>query len=247
MRIVYSIFVLGVVLALSGFAFIHSGVYNVTAMDEHSSLGKWALHTTMKNSVEARGSEVDVPSNLASEEMIRQGARGYDQLCVACHLKPGLEDTLLRQGLNPTPPSLTEAGPFGPGEQFWIIKNGIKMTGMPAWGVTHDDKDLWEITAFIQRLPSLSEAEYTRLVQPEPGVQAKADDGHDHDHGNMDGMMMMGESSQGESSHGAPGHHAMSGQDSAGHSEASGHHSEKEPKAASEPKADDHYADGHSH
>lgn len=154
MRILYSVLIAGAVLALSGFAFIHSGIYNVTAMEEHSALGKWALHTTMKNSVEARGSELDVPSDLASEEMIRQGARGYDQLCVACHLKPGLEDTLLRQGLNPMPPSLTEAGRFDPAEQFWIIKNGIKMTGMPAWGVTHDDEDLWEITAFIQRLPA---------------------------------------------------------------------------------------------
>lgn len=246
MRILFSLCVLGVVLALSGFAFIHSGIYNVTAMEEHGSWGKWALHTTMKNSVEARGSEVNVPSNLASEEMIRQGARGYDQLCVACHLKPGLDDTLLRQGLNPTPPSLTETGPFGPGEQFWIIKNGIKMTGMPAWGVTHDDEDLWEITAFIQRLPSLSESEYTRLTQPEQGIQAKADDGHDHDHGNMEGMMAEG-SPQDESTHGAPGHHAKSERDGASPTEASGHHSEPEPKAASGAKADDHYADGHSH
>lgn len=247
MRILYSIVIAGVVLAVSGFAFIHSGIYNVTAMEEHSPLGKWALHTTMKNSVEARVSEVEVPGNLASEEMIRQGARAYDQLCVACHLKPGLEDTLLRQGLNPTPPSLAEAGHFGPAEQFWVIKNGIKMTGMPAWGVTHDDEDLWEITAFIQRLPSLSEAEYTRLIQPEPGMQAKADDGHDHDHGNMDGMMAGGASSHGESPHGEPGHHAKSGQDGANHTEASGHHSDEDPKTASEPKVDDHYSDGHTH
>ena len=247
MRILYSVLIAGVVLALSGFAFIHSGIYNVTAMEEQSALGNWALHTTMKSSVEARASELDVPSDLASEEMIRQGARAYDQLCVACHLKPGLEGTLLRQGLNPMPPSLTEAGHFDPAEQFWIIKNGIKMTGMPAWGVTHDDEDLWEITAFIQRLPSLSESEYTRLTQPEQGMQAKADDGHDHDHGNMDGMMGGGSSSQSESSHGAPGHHAKSEPAGTSHTEASGHHGEEKPKAASELKADDHYADGHSH
>ncbi|WP_372981905.1 cytochrome c [Marinobacter sediminum] len=245
MRILYSIVIVGVVLAVSGFAFIHSGIYNVTAMEEHSPLGKWALHTTMKNSVEARVSELDVPSNLASEEMIRQGARAYDQLCVACHLKPGLEDTLLRQGLNPTPPSLVERGHFGPAEQFWVIKNGIKMTGMPAWGVTHDDEDLWEITAFLQRLPSLSEAEYTRLIQPEPGTQAGADDGHDHDHGDMGGMMASG-SSHG-STHGEPGHHDMSKPHDARHNDATDHHSSHEPEKASEPEADDHYADGHSH
>lgn len=260
MRIFYGILVVLVALSLSGFAFIYSGVYNVTATEEHSGLSKWALHTTMKKSVQARAADITVPDNFASEDMIRQGAKAYDQLCAACHLKPGQENTLLRQGLNPTPPSLLEDGHFAPEEEFWVIKNGIKMTGMPAWGNTHDDEDLWELTAFVQELPGMTESQYERLVaQSETG----ADDGHDHDHGNMGAMM--GDAS---SSHGEPGHHdeaetdntvlaESSHHDDMGehHEEASDHHGAEpdhhqeteEPAEATAQSSDDHYADGHTH
>lgn len=233
MRILYSLFLAFGVLALSGFAFIHSGIYDVTATEEHSAIGKWALHTTMKKSVEARASDIDVPGNLSSQEMIRQGARAYDQLCAACHLKPGQDNTLIRQGLNPTPPALTEAGHFGPAGQFWVIKNGIKMTGMPAWGSTHEDQDLWEITAFVQQLPKLSEQQYASFLQPEAGA-TMADDGHAHDHGDMGGMMAT------ESSHGEPGHHASE-------EGSSGHHAEEAQQEDARKAQDDHHADGHTH
>ncbi|WP_165495647.1 c-type cytochrome [Marinobacter halodurans] len=253
MRIFYGALVVLVALSLSGFAFIYSGVYNVTATEEHSDLSRWALHTTMENSVQARAEDISVPGNFASEEMIRQGAKAYDQLCAACHLKPGKQTSLLRQGLNPTPPSLLEEGHFGPEEQFWVIKNGIKMTGMPAWGNTHDDKDLWELTAFVQELPGMNQAQYQRLVHESA---TGADDGHDHEHGNMTGMM--GHES---SYHGEPGHHdnntvvAESSHhdgmadhhlhESDHHDVEPDHHQDTEEPAAQ--SSDDHYADGHTH
>ena len=43
---------------------------------------------------------------------------------------------------------------FTPAEQFWIIKHGVKMTGMPAWGVTHDDEMLWDVVALVRKLQS---------------------------------------------------------------------------------------------
>ncbi|ROU00461.1 cytochrome c [Marinobacter sp. R17] len=247
MRILFGCLAVVVAFALSGVAFIHSGIYDVTAAEEHSDLGKWALHTTMKKSVQARADEIDVPQDLSSEDMIRQGARAYDQLCAACHLKPGQENTLLRQGLNPMPPSLVEGGHFGPAEQFWVIKNGIKMTGMPAWGNTHADEDLWELTAFVQKLPELSEAEYKEMVQL---AMAGADDGHDHDHGNMRSMMEQ------KAPHGEPGHHAeqptvdTSADGPAGHhgqDEPSGHHAHMETPGEKSTNESDHFSDGHTH
>lgn len=225
-----------VVLALGGLAFIHSGIYNVTAMDKHSALGHWVLHTTMENSVQARVSDIEVPANLSDETMIRRGARAYDQLCAACHLKPGLDGTVLRKGLNPKPPALTAEGHFGPAEQFWVIKNGIKMSGMPAWGLTHEDKALWEITAFLQRLPDLSEAQYQSLIKPDTEQTAtthdghKGHDGHDHDHGDMSAMMAESHDANGGQSKQAP-------QD---------HHGSTEENVKGKEK-DDHYADGHTH
>ena len=153
------------VLAVCTAAFVYSGIYNVAASNDHTAIGKWTLHTTMHNSVKAAVGDMTVP-DLSDNDMIQQGASAYDSLCAACHLKPGLKDTVLRAGLNPMPPNLTEQGHWGPAEQFWIVKHGIKMTGMPAWGATHEDEELWEMVAFLKTLPELSEQEWNALIRP---------------------------------------------------------------------------------
>jgi hypothetical protein len=58
-----------------------------------------------------------------------------------------------------------------------MIKHGIRMTGMPAWGPTHSDAQLWDLVAFLARLPELTAEDYRRLAE------GSADDGHGHDHG----------------------------------------------------------------
>lgn len=240
MRVLSSMVIVAVGLVLAGFAFVHSGLYNVTALEEHTPLTSWALHTTMENSVEARAADITIPANLSSATTIRRGARAYDQLCAACHLKPGLDSTLLRQGLNPTPPSLTKEGHFSPAEQFWVIKNGIKMSGMPAWGATHDDEALWEITAFLQQLPGLSAPEYRRLVATESG-KPQTDDGHDHDHGDMQSMMGP------QTTNGEARHHTKSSSHEGDHTESGNPQRTASEPAAGSSQADDHYADGHTH
>ena len=90
----------------------------------------------------------------------------------------------LRDGLNPKPPDLTrEAGKREPAQRFWIVKHGLKMTGMPAWGRTHDDANLWSIVAFLERLPLLDTAGYRALLA---SSKAHGDHGH-HDNEHRDG------------------------------------------------------------
>ncbi|MBW7470793.1 cytochrome c [Marinobacter sp. M216] len=230
MRFLFGFIAAFVVLALMGAAVVQSGIYNVAATDKHSPEMKWLIHTTMERSVQAQSQTIDVPGDLGTEAMIQQGAQAYDQLCAACHLKPGKDSSLLRQGLNPTPPNLTTEGHFDAASHFWVIKNGIKMTGMPAWGETHADEEIWELTAFLQQLPELSEQQYAALIQPAEGENAVAGDGHDHDHSEMAGMMA------GESSMKASSHHS---------GESSGASEQGSVKEGTE--ADDHYADGHTH
>ncbi|WP_111497055.1 MULTISPECIES: c-type cytochrome [Marinobacter] len=254
MRFLYGVVATLLVMVLSGLAFVYSGVYNVTATEAHGPIGQWALHTTMRQSVASRAVDIEVPADLSDEAMIRQGARAYDQLCAACHLKPGQDSSLIRTGLNPTPPDLTQAGDWTPEEQFWIIKNGIRMTGMPAWGETHDDADLWELTAFVRHLPSLSEPQYAALLQV--SGDAPADDGHDHDHGNMGAMMSgSGDDHHAEASgadmgthhDNVEGHHDTDAQQAPSggdvHDNSDGHHDDAAPAAGE----DDHYSDGHTH
>jgi hypothetical protein len=76
--------------------------------------------------------------------------------------------TEISQGLYPRAPELSRGSSLSPAEQFWVVKHGIKMTGMPAWGATHADALLWDVVAFLRGLPSLSPAQYESLVNSAP-------------------------------------------------------------------------------
>lgn len=134
---------------------------------------------------------VDVP-DLSDENLILAGAGDYDAMCADCHGAPGRKPGPMGQGLNPQPPDLAdEAEHLTPAELFWVTKHGIRMTGMPAWGVTHDDDALWPVVAFITELPRLNAAAYQALLARGAGMSHHASDqdspqdrgAADHDHG----------------------------------------------------------------
>ncbi len=162
------------------FMLLYTGAFNVAADDPHWDVTTRALAWTRERSISTRAIEVAVP-DLADPELIALGAEHYGAMCVGCHLAPGMGDNELRQGLNPKPPNLTERRDRRPAESFWIIKHGIKMSGMPAWGVTHDDDSIWGLVAFLQQLPTLDAAGYQALTIPGPG-DGTMPDGHGHDH-----------------------------------------------------------------
>jgi mono/diheme cytochrome c family protein len=96
---------------------------------------------------------------------LAEGAEHYAAMCIMCHGGPGNEPpNYIGLGLNPTPPDLQEAaGDWKPGEVYWIIEHGIKMTGMPAFGKTHSPEQLTNITAFVVKMPTMTVEEYMRL------------------------------------------------------------------------------------
>ena len=160
--------VLGV-LILAALLFIYSGVYDVSAGSPDNGLIDWALRTTRSRSVhrayERLEGKVPIP-RLDDPEMIRTGLVHYHEMCATCHGAPGVKISEIGQGLNPYPPELAaHTAEDEPLETFWVVKNGIKMTGMPAFGVTHTDEEIWAIVAFLKRLPKLSPQEYQALVE----------------------------------------------------------------------------------
>jgi mono/diheme cytochrome c family protein len=112
-----------------------------------------------------------------------EGFRSYHGLCSLCHSGPGLEAGPIRQGLNPKPPELSSevVQRRSNEELFWIVKHGIKMSGMPAFGPTHDDRELLQIVAFVRQLPHLKGDEYLAMVRAGGGKADSDDHGHDHD------------------------------------------------------------------
>lgn len=174
------------VLALAGLAALaaYSGAYDVAADEPHWRITERALQLVRQRSIETRADDLQVP-DLADEKRVLAGAGEYAEMCAACHLGPGVEDTELRRGLNPQPPELAR-GRLDPREVFWVIKHGIKATGMPAWGRTHDDELLWNLVAFVQTLPRLDAKGYRELVARAPAhdeMMADAREEHSHEMG----------------------------------------------------------------
>jgi len=176
---------IGVVcLALATLAIVYlaTGFYNVGADSDHTGLMRFALATVRERSVDAHADDVTVPP-LDNPKMIADGASDYDEMCTGCHLAPGMAENEMRPGMNPKPPVLAKDPPDSPAEAFWVIKHGIKMTGMPAWGVTHSDAEIWNIVAFLNKLPELSPQAYRALV-------ASSNGHHEHDDSLAPGMKM---------------------------------------------------------
>jgi mono/diheme cytochrome c family protein len=187
MKILISIFSTIAGLFLLGLIIMYSGAVNVSVLDRPSGLTKWFLSTTMDRSVETRADDIQAP-DLNHEDMIREGAEHYMGMCQGCHGAPGREDTEMAKGLEPIPPHLYEreySEDFDPREAFWITKNGIMMTAMPAWGTTHSDEKIWEIVAFLKKLPEMSPEEYSQLasdLKSEPMEEHEHDEGMDMEH-----------------------------------------------------------------
>jgi mono/diheme cytochrome c family protein len=171
--------ILGIV---AGLATLYSGLIDVGASNPHSAPVRWLLHTVMRRSVDFHSAGIKPPP-LDSPEMVMMGFRHYREMCVGCHLAPGVDNSEIRQGLTPRPPVLQKAVPhLTPAELFWVVKHGVKMTGMPAWGATHSDDKLWAIVAFLEKLPDMTPAQYKEMDRKAGPGDGDEDEEHDHAH-----------------------------------------------------------------
>lgn len=163
-----------------------AGVYNIAATDKHWLITEKLIEWMRNNSIAARADALEVPI-MEETEYLTTGAAHYDAMCTICHLAPGQELTELAQGLYPQAPlfhqrkSLTDTDAIENQAKtyFWVIKNGIKMTAMPAWGLTHDDETIWAMAFFIQQLGNMSADEYHKLISKHGDGDS---DGHEHQH-----------------------------------------------------------------
>jgi mono/diheme cytochrome c family protein len=165
---------------------VHMGSFDVAADTPHSQPVFWLMNTVRESSIAVRAAGITVPSDLTDAKRIVSGAAQYDEMCSFCHLAPGMKRTEISRGLYPRAPELRRGSSLKPAEEFWVVKHGLKMTGMPAWGVTHDDELLWDVVAFLRKLPELSADQYQELVKSAPMSHDKMmqememDNGHDH-------------------------------------------------------------------
>lgn len=183
MKIIMTLVVIVAVVLLGVVGFAQSGWYDVSASSAHSGVVNWLLSTTSHASIERRARQIEVPD--FDDALVLAGVNDFNSMCSGCHGAPGQSPEAMGQGLNPPAPDLAEeAAEMTAAELFWVTKNGIKMTGMPAWGATHGDDAIWPVVAFMTRLPELDESGYQQLLASAAGQghHAPGADAAEHSH-----------------------------------------------------------------
>jgi len=162
---------LGVLAAL---AVIYSGVFNVAATVTDAAPLHWVFVTTREASIKRHARDIQAPA-LGGAQQVENGFRIYREMCVMCHTPVGRTPTPMAIGLNPQAPSFGEnADDMSAAELFWATKNGIRFTGMSAWGSSRSDQEIWDVVAFIMALSKMNAADYDALdrrVPPGPAPQ----------------------------------------------------------------------------
>ncbi len=173
-----SLIITAVITLVGGGLFLYSGLYPMGADVPHNKLTYWLLETLRERSIVRASGDIQIPADMDSPDRLLAGGADYNDMCAGCHLKPGKAESDFSIGLYPSPPNLTatkdahghEHGDHSGTDdaairrQFWIIKHGIKASGMPAWGPTHGDERIWNMVAFLQQLSELSKEQYQILT-----------------------------------------------------------------------------------
>ena len=166
--------ILGLLAVVTGAVFVLSGAYDIAADVPHTKPVFQMVELLRDRSIAAHARGLAPPADLASSQRIASGAVLYTTLCAGCHLGPGVKRTDVSRGLYPKPPPLAYGDTLSTSERFWIIKHGLKLTGMPAWGKTHGDDEIWSLVAFLQKMPNMSRDEFQAAGASAPAGEAGA-------------------------------------------------------------------------
>jgi len=138
---------------------VNFALEGVSTRVEPSRAERWAARTARHLLIPERARQRESPVE-PTPEGLRSGMRHFADHCAICHANDGSGDTAFGRRMSPRPPDLRalDTQRLSDGELFWIIENGVRMTGMPGFGEDGpgDDRETWELVGFLRRLPSLS-------------------------------------------------------------------------------------------
>jgi len=137
--------------------------FDTSASTPHSTLFARAMHMTMANSVRRRASGQEPPQAARAASLVR-GAEAYQRDCAACHGGPGAARAHWASAMLPTPPFLLDMRTHWTHDQLYkLIRDGVKMSGMPAWGELEDAQTLSDLTLFVERLHEVRPDQFARI------------------------------------------------------------------------------------
>jgi cytochrome c553 len=163
-RVALRLVALGALLALAGFAVLLSGIIPIKASAGHWAITEWFLQLAKRRSLATHTLGIELP-DLDRPSLIAKGAGHYETACRPCHGSPAQPRPRIAAAMQPPPPDLPPViARRDPEELFYIVKHGIKFTGMPAWPTQHRDDEVHAMVAFLLALPALDAGAYRRLA-----------------------------------------------------------------------------------
>lgn len=159
--------------------FVWSGVFNVSSREPHWSATRWLMGMVRDRSIAVHSNDIEL-NQVDSSKYHSVGLEHFHEMCRLCHGAPGYPQSEFAKGLYPNPPELASKPVQSRSdvEIYWIIDNGLKMTGMPAFGATHDKDAILGIMAVLRRLRSLSANEYRSMLDAAGLVKTTQNNSH---------------------------------------------------------------------
>ncbi len=170
MRILAAIGALAVIVGIGAAVFFFGGFYSVAGTAEDPAVVTWALTRVRTASINRHAGD-QPPASINDPASVQTGAKDFaERGCVNCHGAPGMKWAKFSEGLHPDPPDLKDVvDQLSPAQLFWVVKNGINMTGMPSFAQAGaKDDEIWTIVAFLKKLPGVSEADYKAWTASAP-------------------------------------------------------------------------------
>lgn len=167
MKYLLTVCIVLVCLGLGAILFAWSGIYNIAATEPHWGITSSFIGILRDRSIAVRSEDIR-PPNLDDAKLKEAGVPHFHATCRLCHEAPGYRRAEFAEGLYPLPPSMTSGSvqqTLSDAEIYWIVKHGIKLTGMPAFGPTHDEKELWGIVAIVKEIARMSPEQYRQLAR----------------------------------------------------------------------------------
>ena len=168
MRILAVIGALAIVVGIGAAVFFFGGFYSVAGTAEDPAIVTWALTHVRTASID-RYAHDQPPASINDPPSVQTGTKAFAaHVCTNCHGGPGVNWAKCSEGLHPDPPDLKEVVDHRtPAQLFWVVRNGINMTGMPSFKLAGaSDDEIWSIVAFLKKLPGVSEADYKAWTAP---------------------------------------------------------------------------------
>jgi mono/diheme cytochrome c family protein len=169
-HVLITVAVIVFLVALGAAGVLFSGLFNVAATVADSPPLRWMFVTVREGSIKFHARDIQAPQ-IADAQHLAHGFQIYRQDCVMCHTPVGRQPTPMARGFNPQAPSFEE-NDMTVSQLFWVAKNGIRFTGMPAWGPSRSDQDLWDAVGFVMTLPKMSAADYDTLDRQTPNAKS---------------------------------------------------------------------------